>query len=124
MGKMWEFFENLDEMVYVSDIETNELVYMNRHLRESLGYATHEKYKGMMCYEVLQGSDKPCSFCTNDRLCLGDFVTWTHENPILNRRVLLKDTLIQEDGKNYRLEMAIDADSRESLQYALLLCPQ
>lgn len=114
MGKMWEFFENLDEMVYVSDIETNELVYMNRHLRESLGYATHEKYKGMMCYEVLQGSDKPCSFCTNDRLCLGDFVTWTHENPILNQRVLLKDTLIQEDGKNYRLEMAIDADSRES----------
>ena len=28
MGKIWEFFEHLDEYVYVSDPETNQLVYM------------------------------------------------------------------------------------------------
>ena len=35
--KIWEFFEKLDEMVYVTDIETNELVYMNQKLRNSMG---------------------------------------------------------------------------------------
>ena len=37
MENVWELFEELDEMVYVSDPETHELVYMNRHLREALG---------------------------------------------------------------------------------------
>lgn len=107
--KIWEFFENLDEMVYVSDIETHELVYMNQHLRDSLGYGT--EYKGKKCYDVLQGADRPCPFCTNCQLQAGQFVTWTYKNPIMNKRVLLKDTLIQVDGHNYRMELAIDADS-------------
>ena len=44
------FFEDLDEMVYVSDLESHELLYMNRHLRESLGYGKDEDYKGKKCY--------------------------------------------------------------------------
>ena len=27
---IWQFLENLNEYVYATDIETNELVYMNR----------------------------------------------------------------------------------------------
>ena len=40
---IWEFFEKLDEMVYVTDIETNLLVYMNAHLRQTLGFQSHEE---------------------------------------------------------------------------------
>lgn len=29
-----DFFEELDEMVYISDLETHELQYMNRCLRQ------------------------------------------------------------------------------------------
>lgn len=108
---MWVFFEKLDEMVYVSDIETHELIYMNLHLRESLGYNNPEEYKGKMCYQVLQGAQRPCDFCTNCKLQLGEFVTWIHKNPLLNKRVLLKDSLIEADGRKYRIELAIDADS-------------
>ena len=28
--KIWEFFENMNECVYASDIDTDELVYMNK----------------------------------------------------------------------------------------------
>ena len=28
MKKVWEFFENLDEYVYVTDVKTNELIYI------------------------------------------------------------------------------------------------
>ena len=30
MSKIWEFFENLGEYVYVADAETHELIYMNK----------------------------------------------------------------------------------------------
>lgn len=112
--KIWEFFEKLDEMVYVTDIETNELVYMNQKLRDSMGIHDSAEYIGRMCYEVLQGTNSPCEFCTNCRLKNGEFLTWTHMNPVMNKKVLLKDTLIEENGKKYRIELAIDADSENS----------
>lgn len=105
------FFENLDEMVYISDRETNELIYMNRHLRCSLGYERHEEYRGKKCYEILQGSSAPCAFCTNQALEKEKFLSWTHKNPVLNKRYLIKDSLILRDGKQYRIEIAIDVDS-------------
>lgn len=112
--KIWEFFEKMDEMVYVTDIETNELIYMNQELRNSMGIHDDKQYIGRMCYEILQGSSSPCEFCTNCRLKNGEFLTWTHMNPVLNKRVLLKDTLVEEDGKKYRIELAIDADSEHN----------
>ena len=60
MEYLLNFFEDLDEMVYISDMETNELVYMNRHLRNALGFENHAQYQGQMCYKVLQGYDQPC----------------------------------------------------------------
>ena len=111
MKKIWEFFENMDEMVYVSDADTHQLVYMNRHLRDALGYTSHDDYKGKKCHQVLQGFQTPCSFCTNSQLQPGQFLSWSHKNPILGIRFLNKDTLIQEDGRSYRLEIAINADN-------------
>lgn len=112
--KIWEFFEKMDEMVYVADVETNELIYMNEKLRTSMGIHDDKQYIGRMCYEILQGTNSPCNFCTNCRLKNGEFLTWTHMNPVLNKRVLLKDTLVEEGGKKYRIELAIDADSENS----------
>lgn len=114
MENIWEFFEELDEMVYVSDVETHELVYMNRHLRNALGYRSQTEYIGKKCYRVLQGSNAPCSFCTNQQLESGKFVSWTHRNPVLNKRFLVKDSLLNIHGRKYRIEIAIDANSDSS----------
>ena len=46
MEYLLNFFEDLDEMVYISDMETNELVYMNRHLRNALVFENHAQYQG------------------------------------------------------------------------------
>ena len=29
MSKIWEFFDKLNEVVYVSDMDSHELIYMN-----------------------------------------------------------------------------------------------
>ena len=106
-----DFFEELDEMVYISDLETHELQYMNRCLRQSLGYKRHEEYVGKKCYEVLQGGNMPCIFCTNNVLKKGKFVSWTHKNPVLGKRYLIKDSLISYGGRPCRIEIAIDVDA-------------
>ena len=116
----WEFFEELGEMVYVSDVETNTLVYMNAYLRNALGYQSHEEYVGKKCYHVLQGNDSQCHFCNNCKLKPGEFITWTYKNPIMDRRFLVKDSMLCQDGKKYRIEIAIDMDSEELGQATLL----
>ena len=111
MEYLMEFFEDLDEMVYISDMETNELVYMNRHLRNALGLENHAQYQGQMCYKVLQGYDQPCSFCTNHILEPNHFHSWTHINPVMNKRFLIKDSVFYYDDRKYRIEITIDVDS-------------
>ena len=111
MKFIWDFFEEFDEMVYVSDMETNSLVYMNARLRNSLGYSSHNEYIGEKCYKVLQGLDEPCPFCTNKDLKGNEFISWTHQNPVMDKRFLVKDRMITHDSKKYRVEIAIDMDS-------------
>ncbi len=108
MRDLINYFEGLDEKIYISDMETNELVFMNRRLRESLGYSETDTYKGEKCYKVLQSKNSPCIFCNNKTLEPGKFVTWAHENPILDQRFVIKDTVIIRDGQKYRVEMATE----------------
>lgn len=106
------FFEEMDEMVYISDMESNEVVYMNRLLRESLGYTSESEYRNRKCYQVLQGLEVPCDFCNNAVLENGRFYSWIHRNPILNRRFLVKDSQFDCGGRKYRMEIAINMDSQ------------
>lgn len=108
MKRLWHFFENLDEIVYVSDIDTYELVYMNRRAREMYGLYSSDIFAGQKCYEFLQNCSCPCSICTNAELKPGQFHEWTYYNPVLKKSFALKDTLIEEDGRRYRMEIAID----------------
>lgn len=107
---IWKFLDNLDEYVYATDIETDELVYMNRKLLEVYGLQSIDDVKGMKCYEVLQKSSVPCGMCNNDRLCAGKFVEWRYYNPVIDKYMMLKDTLVEDPvtNKKYRIEISID----------------
>ncbi len=113
MKKIWEFFENLNEYVYVSDIDSHELVYMNRKLLEMYGFHSLEEIVGKKCYEVLQNCSEPCAICNNHELTEGYFKEWGYYNPILDKHLVLKDTIITEDGRRCRIEIALDADVSE-----------
>lgn len=111
MNGIWEFFENLDEFVYVTDMDTDELIYMNTHLRKALNISDDQKYQGKKCHCVLQNSKSKCSFCNNHKLKPGYFESWVHYNPVLDKRFLIKDTMLEHDGKRYRVEFALDASA-------------
>ncbi|MCI8647054.1 MAG: EAL domain-containing protein [Firmicutes bacterium] len=94
--------DQLEEVVYLSDMESYELYYMNRAGQRMTGVTD---YQGKKCYKVLQGKNDPCDFCTNDDLQMNSFLTYTSSNQYLNHRLLEKCKLFHWNGKNVRLEV-------------------
>lgn len=113
MSKIWEFFDTMDELVYVSDMDSYELIYMNQKALRTYGFHSLEEIAGKKCYEVLQNCSAPCPMCNNHELRQGYFKEWGYYNPILERQVMLKATRIEEDGKKYHMEIAVDAGNQE-----------
>ena len=116
MEPIWGFFENMNELVYVADVDTYEFIYMNKKALSICGLTSLEQTRGKKCYEVLQNASAPCEICNNRELVPGQFKEWRYYNPVYNRHTLVKDTLIELDGRRLRIEIAIDisADTKQN----------
>ena len=113
MSKIWEFFDTMNELVYVSDINSYELIYMNKKALQTYGFRSPEEIVGKKCYEVIRNCSIPCSMCNNQELRQGYFKEGWYYNPTLERQVMLKATIINENGRQYRMELTIDANKQE-----------
>lgn len=113
MRKIWEFYETMDELVYVSDTDSHELIYMNKKALLTYGFHSLADLAGKKCYDVLQNDSVPCSICNNHELKPGYFMERRQYHPILERQVLRKDTLITENEKRYRMTLFFDVGSQD-----------
>jgi two-component system cell cycle sensor histidine kinase/response regulator CckA len=101
---------SIDADVYVSDLESYRVLFMNTHMQDNFG----KDLVGKQCYKVFRGEKEPCAHCTNDRL-LGPngeptgVVVWEDENPVTNRSYRNYDKVIKWiDGRFVRLQVATD----------------
>lgn len=101
----------ISELLYVSDIETYELLFLNQAGQET--FHANDFY-GKKCYEVLQGRTSPCPFCTNPLLKENEIYSWEIDNPITNKHYMLKDRKILWDERIARLEIAFDMTKLEN----------
>ena len=46
LNNIWSLFQNLDGFVYASDVETYEMVYLNRKAMDTLGVKSIDEIKG------------------------------------------------------------------------------
>ena len=62
--------EEYDDMVYVSDLNNYELLYVNRAGLDMFHLSREELFSGKkyLCYEIFHGINTPCPFCTNKYL--------------------------------------------------------
>lgn len=97
---------------YISDMDTYELLYLNKTSCKVLGMQASEVV-GRKCYEVIQGRTSPCPFCTNDRLCEEEFYQWEFANPVLERTFMIRNLKINWEGRRARLELSHDMYSAE-----------
>jgi diguanylate cyclase (GGDEF)-like protein len=106
--KIWEFYEELNEIVYVADMDSHELVYMNRLARTVYGIQSLKEIKGKKCHEVVSDSLTPCALCNDKRLKQGSFVEEVCYRPVVGKRMLVKNTVLEADGRRYRFELAVN----------------
>ena len=108
--------DGIDQAVYVSDPKTHEILFANRVVKNNFG----EDVVGKKCYKVLQGLEKPCSFCTNKYLFgrnLGKPHIWEFQNTVNQRWYHCIDRAIKwPDGRWVRYEMAIDIHEAKMMQ--------
>ena len=113
MGSPWEIYENLDGFVYAADMDSYELLYLNKKAREAFGISSPEALRRRKCYELLQNCAAPCSICTNSELKPEHFIQWNYYNPILDQHLFLIDTMVEENARKCRVEVALDISIQE-----------
>ena len=58
--------DRMDTHIYITDLETDEILYMNENMKHAFGL---EDPEGKVCWQVLQhGISRRCEFCPIDRL--------------------------------------------------------
>jgi PAS domain S-box-containing protein len=117
-AQMSTIFDSLNALVYVADLDTDELLYMNRYGADLFD----GDWRGRKYYEVLQGEQIAShEFCANDRLIRDDRpqaeCTWEFRNTLTDRWYQCIDRAIKwTDGRLVRLEIAIDISERKQIE--------
>ena len=110
--------DEIDQIIYIADMDTHELLFVNRTGRRVLGCGMD--YHGKRCFEVLQGLSSVCPFCRNN--CLndnGETCCWDHFNKKTGAYYQLQDRQISFEGHRARIEIAIDFSAREGREQEL-----
>ncbi len=106
--------DSIPELIYVSDMETGEVLFANKKLQEIIG----RDITGEKCYEAIQGRDESCEFCTNKIIKnTDDPYFWEHYNKAYKRYFYIMDRKIEwTDHKKVRFELAIDITERKKIE--------
>ncbi len=116
-----KILDSIDAYIYVADLKTHEIIFMNRYGKNLFGDVI-----GETCWQALQeGQLGPCDFCTNDKL-LDDagkptgVYQWELKNTKTGRWYDCRDTAFPWiDDHMVRLEIATDITERKHVQETL-----
>ena len=107
--------------IYVADMDTYEVLFMNSHMQKSFG----RDCTGKICWQAFRAETGPCSHCTNPSL-LDDtgepagVITWENYNPVNRKWYLNYDRAVPwVDGRYVRIQIAADISARKQAEKAL-----
>ncbi len=107
--------EESDDIIYLSDPNTYEIVYMNKAARHICGLPTDQAIvPEKKCYELFQGQAAPCTFCNTHLLSTDKHYNWEFSSAILGKQFLSKGKLIEVDGRILRMEVTTDITSLDN----------
>jgi diguanylate cyclase (GGDEF)-like protein len=124
--EMYESFvrmmDSLDADIYVSDLQTHEIHFVNKHMKESFG----KNLLGQICYRLFRNFDSPCEHCTN-LVLLNEKgepnppIVWEGFNPITGKWYKNSDCAIRWGEEGYaRLQIATDITEIKNSEHRML----
>ena len=116
--QLLSIFEGIDQVIYVADPNTYEILFVNAKARRMAG----RDVLGGICYREFQGRSAPCDFCTNPIILKQKYqpYKWEYYNPHLKKNFMLTDQIVKwPDGRDVRFELAMDITAHKRAEQAL-----
>jgi len=110
MSNLEKILDGLEEMIYVTDPVTNEILFINNYMRKHFGIESDGV--GEICYKVLQDNmDTKCAFCPTYELDKNpeSVVRWIERNTLTGRTYKNTDRyIIWPNGQTVHMQHSSD----------------
>ncbi len=104
--QLLSIYESITEPIFVTDIDTHEVLFSNSAFRDHFG-----DVKSVKCFENIHQINEPCAHCPIPYLQQQDIQAyyWEYQNQVNNHWYRCVDKIIQwPDGKNVHFQLAFD----------------
>jgi two-component system cell cycle sensor histidine kinase/response regulator CckA len=114
--------DSIDATIYVADMKTHEILFMNKNMIETFG----GDLTGKICWNVFRKELGPCPNCTNEQLVDDKgqptgLVVWQDKNPVTGRWYINYDRAIEwVDGRIVRLQIGTDITDYKKMEESLI----
>lgn len=115
-------FNSVDAYVYVSDMDTHEILFVNDNIKKDIG----SDFLNKKCWSFFHNDKNgQCEFCNNEKLIdkkrrIRKPIKWEFYNEKLQKWFYIKDQAIKwPDGRILRLEVATDITERKVLMESI-----
>ncbi len=113
--------DSIDATVYVVDMDTHEILFMNQYMKDVFG----RDMTGETCFTAFRSQETPCSFCPIAELKDspgGDrnVCAWQNRNPVTDKWYMNHDRIIEwTDGRQVKLQIATDITELKQMEARL-----
>jgi PAS domain S-box-containing protein len=113
--------DSIDATIYVADMETHEILFMNKNMVEIFG----GDLTGEVCWKVFRGNSGPCPHCTNHKLLdenqnPAGVSIWQDKNPATGKWYINHDrAIVWTDGRLVKLQIATDITNIKKMEQQL-----
>lgn len=120
--KLLTILDSIDSTVYVADMDTCEILFMNKRMINDFG----GDKTGDICYSAFRNNSEPCECCTNDQLIDKDgnpagVHIWEGKNPVTGKYYINYDRAIEwTDARLVRMQIAADITDLKKMESQLL----
>ncbi len=105
----WTIYENMPAIVTVSDVDSYEMIYMNQMAKSIYNIDSDEQMRALKCYELLNQSRLKCELCDMEQIQPTEWKTTDALGPLLHEKYETSMTIIEQDDRRYRLQIALKA---------------
>lgn len=98
----------VEDMIYIIDMESYEMLYMNEKAKHILGFTDDDEWKTRKCYEVVHGEECVCECCPNSIVREKGFYAYERYNHRSGKLFYQKYKLITFEGRKAKLVVSID----------------
>lgn len=115
--RLQKVLDTVDAMIYVADINTYEILHINKYIKKIFGDITGKK-----CWEAIQGQTAPCSFCEyiypygNDTIHPEAHVWQVHNHKNAEWYECRDQGIQWIDGRAARIQVATNITERKNIE--------